>query len=504
VIARRVGGRRMLDGPAGLSPLGNGSAANRKGCRMTYEYDICTIGLGPAGMAVSIMGAQMGLKICGIEARKVGGECMNVGCIPSKSLLQMAKARHAFEKLERLGLAAMPKPAVVDPFPRIAHHLRYINDTKTMGLFDKVDLVLRQGTAGFLGPHTVEVGGRKITARRIFICAGTRPALPPVEGLAAAAPLTNETMFDLPAVPESLIVIGGGAIACEMAQAFSRLGCRVTMVMRGKGILWREDEEAARLLQRTLEKEGIAVRTQVKMQRAEKRNGRVVLHTEEGLIEAEHVLAALGRRMDFDALRLENAGVEHSDRGIKVDAYLRTTRRHILAPGDCNGYAQFSHAAMHQGMIALLNCMLPWPFKRDFRRFVVPWTVFTEPPLSFVGQRESELKARGIRYETVVVRYEDYGAAIAEELGPGFVKVFASPAGRILGVYIIGEGSGEMINEWGLAIQKRIRMHDVMFLQHSFPAMAFLSKRASEQWTMNRLKSARVQDLARRLFRLGL
>lgn len=471
---------------------------------MKYEYDICTIGLGPAGMAVSIMGSQMGLKVCAIEAHKVGGECMNVGCIPSKSLLQMAKARHAFEKLEKLGLAAAPKPAVVDPFPRVAHHVQFINDTKTMALFDKVDLILRQGKAGFVDPHTVEVGGRRITARRIFICAGTRPALPPVDGLAEVDPLTNETMFDLDAVPESMIVVGGGNIACEMAQAFNRLGCRVTMVMRGKGVLWREDREAVELLQRKLQEEGIAVRTHVKMKGFEKKNGRALLHTEDGTIEAARVLAALGRRMDLGPLRLDNAGVRYSDSGIEVDAYLRTSQRHIMAAGDCNGYAQFSHAAMHQGMIALVNCMLPWPLKRDFRKYVVPWTVFTEPSLSFVGQRESDLKGRGIRYETVTVRYEDYGAAIAEELGPGFVKVFVGPAGRIFGAYIIGEGSGEMINEWGLAIQKGIRMHDVMFLQHSFPAMAFLSKRASEQWMANRLKSARLQDVARRLYRLGL
>jgi pyruvate/2-oxoglutarate dehydrogenase complex dihydrolipoamide dehydrogenase (E3) component len=308
---------------------------------MKYEYDICTIGLGPAGMAVSIMGSQMGLKVCAIEAHKVGGECMNVGCIPSKSLLQMAKARHAFEKLEKLGLSAVPKPAVVDPFPRVAHHVQFINDTKTMALFDKVDLILRQGKAGFVDPHTVEVGGRRIMARRIFICAGTRPALPPVDGLAEVDPLTNETMFDLHAVPESMIIVGGGNIACEMAQAFNRLGCQVTMVMRGKSVLWREDQEAVQLLQQKLQEEGIAVRTHVQMKGFEKKNGRAVLHTEDGTIEAERVLAALGRRMDLGPLRLDNARVQYSDSGIKVDAYLRTSQRHIMAAGDCNGYAQW-------------------------------------------------------------------------------------------------------------------------------------------------------------------
>ncbi len=469
---------------------------------MKYEYDLITIGLGPAGMAVSIMGSMMDLRVCAIEADRIGGECMNVGCIPSKSLLQMARTRAMFDHLQTMGLAQMPRPDVVDPFPRIAKYLDYIRDAKTMKMFDKVDLHLREGKASFVDPHTVAVGDKQFTAQRIFICAGTRPALPPIEGLAESEPLTNETIFRIEDVPESMIVLGGGAIACEMAQAFARLGSKVTLVMRGRSIQWREDVDAAEIIQNTFREEGIDVLTRRTMTRVEKRDDRFVLHTEEdGEIFAEQLLSATGRRMDLDALKLGNAGVDFTDAGITVDKYLRTSRKHIYAAGDCNGYAQLSHAAMHQGMIALINSMLPWPMKRDFRKFVIPWTVFTEPEYSYVGPRESELRKRGVKYETITVRYADYGAAIAEDLEKGFVKVHVSPTGKIHAACIVGEGSGDMINEWGLAIQKGIRMHDVMMLQHSFPTMSFLNKRIAETWMQNRMKSARLRKMAAWFFR---
>ncbi len=470
---------------------------------MKHDYDVAVIGLGPAGMAVSIMASEMGLRVCGIEANKLGGECMNVGCIPSKALLRSAKARHMTTKFPQYGLAAAAPPAVTDPFPRIHDHIKYINDQKTASMFAKVDLMHQQGKASFVDPHTLSVGGKQITAKRIFICAGTRPALPPIEGMEEVKPLTNETMFNVESVPDSLLVVGSGAIACEMAQAFSRLGGKVTMVMRGDGLLWREDPEACELLSETFAAEGVEIRTNRTMTRIERANGQVTLHTkEDGPITAAEVLSATGRRMDFGPMNLDAAGVKHSDSGIAVNGYLQTNRKHIYAVGDCNGYAQLSHAAMHQGMLALMNAMMFWPMKQNYQKYVVPWTVFTEPQVSHVGPRESDLKERGVRYETVVVRHEDYGAAIAENLGRGFVKVHVSPGGRIHAATVIGEGSGEMINEWALAIQQRIPMYRIMLLQHSFPTMSFLNKRASESWMMNRMKSERVKKMARFFYRL--
>ncbi|MBU1048535.1 NAD(P)/FAD-dependent oxidoreductase, partial [Candidatus Bipolaricaulota bacterium] len=192
--------------------------------------------------------------------------------------------------------------------------------------------------------------------------------------------------------------------------------------------------------------------------------------------------------------------VEYSEAGIRVDSRLRTTHRAIYAPGDCNGAFLFSHSAMHQGMIALMNAIAPWPIRFDYAKYVVPWTVFTDPPVAHVGWLESELKEADIPYEIHEEKYEDYGAAIAEGMAIGSVRAYVSKAGRIYGVRIMGQGAGEMINEWGLAIQNRMRLTKIMFLQHSFPSMSFLNKRVSERWMMKRMESSFLQSLVRWLY----
>jgi pyruvate/2-oxoglutarate dehydrogenase complex dihydrolipoamide dehydrogenase (E3) component len=468
-----------------------------------YDYDILTIGLGPAGMAVAAMGAEMGLKVCAIEKHRIGGECLNVGCIPSKALLSIAKARHTFATLPQMALsgAALPEPDAL--FAKIAKDLKYINDHKTLGMFKKVDLRLGEGAAAFVDPHTVEVGGQRITARRIFIATGTRPRMLPIPGLKDVEVLTNENLFQLEKVPDSLVIIGGGAIGSEMAQAFARLGSRVSVVQADPFLVPNGDPEAGGVLEKVFAEEGIQVFNARRITAIEKDSEGVVVLTDQGeKIRGERLLMAVGRTIDTAPLKPENAGVETTPTGaIKVDRYLRTTQKHIFAVGDCNGHWQLSHAAMHQGMIALMNCLLPWKAKRDFRTYAVPWSVFTDPQVSCVGQTEKQLREKGIRYETIRVDYGDYGAAIAENLAIGFVKVFASPAGRIYGVSIVGEGSGEMINEWALALQNRIRLHHILLQQHSFPTMGFLSKRVAETWMMKRMGSTTLKRICRWLFR---
>jgi pyruvate/2-oxoglutarate dehydrogenase complex dihydrolipoamide dehydrogenase (E3) component len=471
---------------------------------MKYDFDLITIGLGPAGMAVSIMASEMGLKVCAMEKHKIGGECMNVGCIPSKALLRIAKQRSAFDRLEKMELEAAPKPTVKKPFQRIQQHLKFISEQKTMKMFDKVHMVYQQGPASFVDPHTVEVAGGKYSAKRLFICVGTRPEVPGFKGIESVDYLTNETIFSLDTVPQSLIVVGSGAIACEMAQAFARLGAKVTILFRGPRLMWREDRDATDVIEATFEREGITLVRGQNPAGFESHNGRVIVRTDKGdKIEAEKVLVAAGRKYDYGELRLENAHVKLTDKGaIRVNKYLQTSQSHIYAAGDCNGEALFSHAAMHQGMIALVNCMVPLPFKQDFRKFPVPWTMFTEPQFSHVGLRQSALDERAVKYEVIRADYKDYGAAIAESVDVGFVKAFVSPSGKIYGVYIIGEGSGEMINEWALAMQKKLRIHNIMMLQHSLPTMGFLTKRAAEAWMMKRMKSEWLKRLCRFVFRV--
>jgi pyruvate/2-oxoglutarate dehydrogenase complex dihydrolipoamide dehydrogenase (E3) component len=469
---------------------------------MKYDYDVIVIGLGPAGMAVAAMGSEMGLAVCAIEQRSIGGECMNVGCIPSKALLRAGKVRHTVGRTAKLALEPMPLPGVSDHlFQQINNDIHYINEHKTAGMFKKVDLHLGEGHARFVDDHTVAVGDQQLSAKRIYICTGTRPAVPPIPGIDTVDVLTNENLFHQDKLPASLTIIGGGAIGCEMAQAFSRLGCPTTIVHMDEHLLPFGDREAGELLEKVFREEGIGVYNGRKIDRVANEADGVALYTDKGeRVVGARLLVAAGRRLDFSTMDLEKAGIAYGKRGIEVNRYLQTSRPHIYAAGDCNGQYLLSHAAMHQGMIALMNSMLIGPFRMDFRKFVVPWTVFTEPQVSQVGQTEAELQKQGVKYEVVRSRYEDYGAAIAEKIDIGHVKAFVSPTGRIFGTQVIGEGSGEMINEWGLAIQKKIPIYDIMMLQHAFPSMSFLSKRAADAWMMKRMKFGWVRNLIRWLF----
>ena len=472
---------------------------------MKYDYDIICIGLGPAGMAVSVMGTEMGLSICSIEKNKIGGECMNVGCIPSKSLLRMAKTRHMFSKLNKMQLDHVQAPAVLDPFTAIGDYIKYINDKKTVKMFDRQNVILGKGDASFVDAHTIEVNEKKISAKRIFIATGTSAMVPPIPGIDKVDILTNDNIFLLEQIPKSMIIIGGGAIGCEMAQAFSRLGCKCSIIQMDAYLVPVGDRDAGKLLEEEFKNEGIDVYNSKKIENvSQTQNGEVTLKADGDLeIKAEKLLVAAGRKFDFSVLNLEKAGIKYENRrGIPVNNYLQTNKSNIYAVGDCNGRFMLSHSAMHQGMIALMNTMLKWPFKKKFTNFVVPWTVFTEPQLSHVGMTEPQLQEKGIRYEVITANYADYGAAIAENVTSGFVKVFTSALGKIYGVSIVGESSGEMINEWALAIQKGVKMYDIMMLQHSFPTMGFLTKRTAEMWMMNKMKSNFIKKACQQMFRI--
>jgi pyruvate/2-oxoglutarate dehydrogenase complex dihydrolipoamide dehydrogenase (E3) component len=468
---------------------------------MKYDFDLICIGLGPAGMAVSAMGAEMGLKVCSIEKNKIGGECMNVGCIPSKSLLRIAKYRHSFIKLQEMGLAEGSMAGVKSPFEKINEYLDYIAEAKNIKMFDKVTLILGEGEASFTDQHTVKVGERSITARRIFIATGADPMIPPIKGISDVEILTNQNIFNLTDFPESMTIIGGGAIGCEMAQAFSRLGTKCTIVQMDDFLIPNGEKATGDYLQEIFEREGIEVYNSKKITEIKKEFGSITLLTEDGLkISSEKLLVAAGKKFNFDSLKLENVGVEYGKFGIEVDDKYRTSVNHIYAVGDCNGINLLTHAAMQQGMFAIMNAVSPWRVFK-YSKYIIPWTVFTEPQVSMVGMQEEELKEKGIKYQVYTTKYENYGAAIAENVSEGYLKVFANGWGKVFGAIIVGDGSGEMINEWALIIQKKIKLYSILFLAHSFPTMGFLTKRVAEQWMMAKMKSNFVKNLCRFCYR---
>ena len=461
-------------------------------------YDIIVIGMGPAGMAVSAMAVKLGLSVLGIEKNKIGGECLNCGCIPSKALLKAGEMRKVMDNLEHYGMHAAEKPVVNDPLGIVREKVDLINGPKTMKTFDKVELVLGQGEAEFVDTHTVRVGGKEYRGKKIFIATGTEPMIPPIEGLDQVEKLTNVNLFEQKEIPESLMIIGGGAIGSEMAQAFSRLGSKVIVAHMDPHLIPAGDKQAGDLLQRMFEEENIEVHNQTAISKVEQVDGQIVTHTDKGVFKTARILVAAGRKPVFDGLKLENAGVKFTKRGITVNQRLQTNRRNIYGIGDCNGISLFSHAAMHQGMLALMNALNPTPFKK-FKNsdFIVPWSVFTKPEIAEVGMSEEQARAAGIKFKVIRSDYADYGRTIADGQPEGFVKVITNEKGKIFGATVVGESASELIHEWTMAMQYKHSLFDIMMMQHSFPTISLMNKRAAENWMMEMAEKPWLQKLAK-------
>jgi len=465
------------------------------------KYDLIVIGLGPAGMAVSIMGSTMGLKVAGIEKNKIGGECLNVGCIPSKALLKAADVRQIAKNMNQYGIRFDGETVIENPLKVVREKIGQISGPKTLKMFDKVDLYLQKGEAEFVDKNKVKIGDEIIEGKKIFIATGTEPFIPPIPGLKETPRLTNMNIFAQESIPKSLTIIGGGAIGVEMAQAFSRLGSKVTIIQMDPYLIPSGDEEAGLLLEQMFQKEGIEVYNSAKIIEVKQLSeNEIIVKSDKGEFISEKILVATGRKAVIDSLKLENAGIKYHGKGILVNKYLRTNVKNIYAVGDCNGIALLSHAAMHQGMLALMNALNPIPgFGLKHNKYPVPWSVFTKPEVAFVGLSEKELKKRNIKYMVIKENYEDYGRTIADGHPEGFVKVFASPGGKIYGVSIIGEAASELIQEWTLAIQKKIRLFDIMMTQHSFPTISLMNKRIGEKWMMGKVKASWIQKIIRLL-----
>lgn len=460
------------------------------------KHDIIVIGMGPAGMAVSAMGSAMGLDVLAVESHKVGGECLNYGCIPSKALLKAGEAVSIAANLKSFGIKSAGKTVSGDPLQIVRDKVNRISGPKTMKMFDKVNMVLGKGQARFVDARTVEVAGKQYTAKKIFIATGTEPFIPPIPGLDTVPRLTNMNLFAQKDIPKTLMVLGGGAIGSEMAQAFSRLGSKVTVVQMDPHLLPNGDEEAGRELEAAFEKEGIKVFNSVTVERVEQKQGKIVTVTNRGTFRTDRILVATGRSPVLAPLALEKAGVKFGPKGIKVDQTMRTSVRHIYAVGDCNGLALLSHAAMHQGMLALMNAMLPLKkFKR--KNFIVPWSVFTTPEVAQAGLTERQARERGLKFTVIKELYADYGRTIADGKPEGFVKVLATGRGKIHGVTIVGEAASEMIHEWVLAMQQGTGLFGILMMQHSFPTISLMNKRIAEKWMMNKMGSKFLRKMAK-------
>jgi pyruvate/2-oxoglutarate dehydrogenase complex dihydrolipoamide dehydrogenase (E3) component len=472
----------------------------------TIDCDICVIGAGSAGLLVTAGAAQLGAVTVLIERAKMGGDCLNYGCVPSKALLAAAKTAAICREAGRFGVTA-GEPEI--DFPAVVRHVHEVIATiapnDSTARFEGLGATVIHAGARFTGPREVVAGDRRIRARRFVVATGSAPAAPPIPGLDQLAYLTNETIFDNTVRPDHLIVIGGGPIGMEMAQAHARLGARVT-VLEAAQALAKDDPELAALLCNRLLAEGIVIRERAKIARIEQGPEGIaaILDGPQGeeLVSGSHLLVAAGRRPNVADLDLEKAGIAHGRQGIIVDARLRTTNRHVFAIGDVAGGPQFTHVAGYHAGIVIRNALFRIPAKVDYR--ALPWVTYTDPELAHVGLAEAAARERhGKDISILRSAFHENDRAQTERTTHGLVKVVTRKNGLIVGASILGPHAGELIHPWVLAIGQGLKIKAMAGMIAPYPTLGEAGKRAAGSFYLPKLFSPGTKQLVRLLARLG-
>ncbi len=449
--------------------------------------DICILGAGSGGLSVAAGAAQMGARVVLVEAGEMGGDCLNAGCIPSKALIAAARAAHARTKGSAMGLR--PVTPEVD-FAAVKDHVARVIETiapiDSQARFEGLGVRVIRAWGRMTGPDTVEAGGEAIRARRIVIATGSRPLVPPVPGLAETPFLTNETIFALRERPAHLIVLGGGPIGMEMAQAHRRLGCAVTVVEAAKA-LGREDPEAAAVVLGALRAEGIDILEGAAAERVQARPVGVAVTLAGGQrIEGTHLLVAVGRRVVLDDMGLDRGGVTFDRKGVTVGAGLRSiSNRRVYAIGDAAGGAQFTHLAGYHAGIVIRSALFGLPAKA--RTDHIPRATYTDPEIAHVGLTEIEAREKhGSRLEVLRMPFHDNDRAQATGRTDGFIKLMAVK-GRPVGATIVGDHAGELIAPWALALSAGLKLSAVAGAVLPYPTLAEANKRVAGDYFSPRL-----------------
>jgi pyruvate/2-oxoglutarate dehydrogenase complex dihydrolipoamide dehydrogenase (E3) component len=468
-----------------------------------YDYDMIAIGAGAGGFVSSKVAAGFGKNVAMIEKKKLGGECTNAGCVPSKALLKAAAVAHQARHLRDYGLE-VPGGLSVSGKHAMAYAraaIQKVFDSHPASAFEKSGIDVLFGSPRFVDPHTVELNGRRITSKTFMLCTGTSARVPAIEGLDTVPFYTNENLFSIEELPASLLVLGTGPVGIEMAQAFQRLGCPVTVVARYDAILRQEDRELGRMLEERLRDEGIRFVHGARAVRTAPGGGGIVLTVERGGsredLSADAVLIAVGRRPNTDGLDLEKAGVQYGPEGVVVDAYLRTTAPNIYACGDVVGSYQFSHVTEYQAVTATRNAFLP--FRKKVHYGTVAWCTFTDPELAHAGMTEEE--ARDRHGSGVTVLWYGYGSidrARTDNTEFGMAKFIVDRRGMLLGAHILGARAGELIHEAQLLRHLRRPFTDIASMIHIYPTYSDVVRQPAKYYYVERLRNNPFVKLAAR------
>ena len=467
--------------------------------------DLCVIGGGSGGLSVAAGAVQMGASVVLIEGHKMGGDCLNYGCVPSKALLSAGKAAQAHRSSEPFGVAAHePDIDYAKAMDHVRSVIKGIEPHDSVERFEGLGVTVLQDYAKFTGPRTVEADGKIIEARRFVISTGSSPFVPPISGLDTVPYLTNETLWDQRELPKRLIVIGGGPIGLEMAQAHRRLGSEV-VVLEAMKALGKDDPEITAVALEKLRGEGIDIREGAKATEISGTAGNITVALEDGeAITGTHLLVAVGRRANVDRLNLEAAGIDFSPRGVEITPGLRSVSNNkVYAIGDVAGGLQFTHVAGYQAGLVIRNALFRLPVKN--RTDHIPWVTYTDPEVANVGLTEADARSeQGDAIEVARFEFAENDRARAELKTTGFAKAIIGRRGKILGCSMVGASAGELIQPWALAISKSMKIGDMAGHVAAYPTLGEISKRTAGAYFTPRLfESDRVKWIVRQLARLG-
>ncbi len=461
-----------------------------------FDRNLVVIGAGAAGLVSAYIAAAVRAKVTLIEAHKMGGDCLNYGCVPSKALIKSAKVAHQMRHADRYGLhAAVPQLSFRDVMARVHDVIRAVEPHDSVERYTALGVEVLPGYGRIVDPWTVEVtlndgGTQRLTTRGIVIAAGASPFLPNLPGIEDVGYITSDTLWDAfakrDAPPARLVVLGGGPIGCELAQCFARLGSQVIQLQRGPRILPNEDAEVSQLARAALEKDGVQVLTEHQAVRCERDGERKYIVVEhQGVqrrIEFDELLCAVGRSPRLSGYGLEELGIQ-TERTVVTNDYLETLYPNIFAAGDVAGPYQFTHTAAHQAWYAAVNALFG-----DVKRFkvdysVIPWSTFIDPEVARVGINEQEAREKGIAYEVTKYGIDDLDRAIADSAAHGFVKVLTVPGkDRILGATIVGEHAGDLLAEFVLAMKHGLGLNKILGTIHIYPTLAEANKYVAGEW----------------------
>ncbi|MEM8775046.1 MAG: FAD-dependent oxidoreductase [Pseudomonadota bacterium] len=463
----------------------------------TLKTDLLVIGAGSGGLSVAAGASQMGANVVLLEGHKMGGDCLNFGCVPSKALIASGKAAYAQSHATQYGVAnAKPKVDYAAAKDHVHDVIATIAPHDSVERFEGLGVKVIQEYGEFVSPTEVKAGDTTITARRIVIATGSSPFVPPVPGLDKVPYETNETIFDLREKPDHLLVVGGGPIGMEMAQAHLRLGCKVT-VIEGAKALGKDDPELAEVVLNKLREEGVVIEEDAMAKEVRGKAGAIEVEAQDGRVfKGSHLLMAVGRKANIDRLNLEAANIKTTRTGIKVDESLKTTNPKVFAIGDVAGGLQFTHVAGYHAGVIIRSALFGLPAKASHAH--VPWATYTDPELSHIGLTEADArKKHGTDLEVVRFEYSGNDRAIAERKTDGLIKIMVVK-GRPVGASIAGAQAGELINLWALAIANKMKMKQIAAMVAPYPTLGEINKRVVGAYFTPRLfESSKVKTIVR-------